>query len=141
MSSRTESQADLSASGRTERELSRRGVAADEPELSVTSPTREEVLRTVFSLGEQDIRTYDAVAEETGATTSELGDHLDRDRSNVNRSLKRLRETGLVTRSRRLLDEGGHVYQYYTADTESGDPMAQAVDRWRSAALDAIASE
>jgi len=141
MSSRTDLSTDVSPDTRTERGVDRRGAKADETEISVKTPTREEVFQTVFGLGEQDVRTYDAVVEVTGATTSELGDYLDRDRSNVNRSLKRLRETGLVTRGRRLLDDGGHVYQYYVADDASEKPVAHAVDRWRSAALDAVASE
>ena len=141
MSSRTDLSTELSPDTRAERGAGQRGARADEPELAVKAPDREEVFRTVFGLGEQDVRTYDAVVEVTGATTSELADHLDRDRSNVNRSLKRLRETGLVTRGRRLLDEGGHVYQYYVADDASEDLVARAIDRWRSAALDAVASE
>jgi len=141
MSSRTDLSTDVSPDVRAGRGVSRRGTEPDETELSVKRPTRKEVFRTVFDLGKQDVRTYDAVVEVAGATTSELSDRLDRDRSNVNRSLKRLRETGLVTRGRRLLDEGGHVYQYYVDDEMSEDPIAHAIDRWRSAALDAVASE
>lgn len=141
MSSRTDLSTDISPDRHAERGIGRRGAEANEPELSVKSPTREEVFQTVFDLGEQDVHTYDAVVEVTGATTSELSDRLDRDRSNVNRSLKRLRETGLVTRGRRLLDEGGHVYQYYVNNETSEDPVSHAIDRWRSAALDAVAPE
>ncbi|TKX87718.1 TrmB family transcriptional regulator [Halorubrum sp. SS5] len=141
MSSRTDLPTELSPDTRAEHGVGQRGGRTDEPELAVKAPDREEVFQTVFGLGEQDVRTYDAVVEVTGATTSELADRLDRDRSNVNRSLKRLRETRLVTRGRRLLDEGGHVYQYYVNDEASEDLVARAVDRWRSAALDAVASE
>jgi len=141
MSSRTDSRTDPSPDGQTERGIGRRGAEAETDGLSVKTPTREEVLRTLFGLGEHDVRTYDAVVEVTGATTSELAERLDRDRSNVNRSLNRLRERGLVTRGRRLLDEGGHVYQYYAVDEAPETLLARAVDRWRSAALDAIAPE
>lgn len=68
-------------------------------------------------------------------------DCLDRDRSNVNRSLNRLRETGSVTRGRRIIDEGGHVHQYYALDEASETVVARAIDRWRSAALNAVGSE
>ena len=108
--------------------------------LAVEEPSREEVLRTVFGLGGHDVRTYDAVDESPGSTTRELADDLERDRSNVNRSLNRLREAGLVTRNRRLLDAGGHVYQYSVVGA-SDDVVSRAVDRWQSAALDAVASE
>ncbi|QKG94379.1 ArsR family transcriptional regulator (plasmid) [Halorubrum salinarum] len=141
MSSRTDLSSDISPDNQAERGIARRAAEADETEISVKKPTREEVLQTVFGLGVQDVRTYDAVVEITGATASELSDHLDRDRSNVNRSLKRLRETGLVTRGRRLLDEGGHVYQYYVDDEMSEDPVTHAVNKWKSAALDAVGPE
>lgn len=141
MSSRTGSRTEFSSDGRAERNAGRRGAEGDTTDLSVKTPTRKEVLRTVFGLGEHDVLTYDAVVEVRGATTSELADRLDRDRSNVNRSLNRLRESGLVSRGRRLLDEGGHVYQYYAVDEAFDALVARAVDRWRSAALDAVASE
>lgn len=140
MSSRSDSGAAAASDGRAEGQIGGRGEGLDGDDVSVSTPSREEVLRTVFGLGGHDVRTYDAVVEITGATTSELADRLDRDRSNVNRSLNRLRETGLVTRGRRLLDEGGHVYQYYAADEASETVVARAIDRWRSAALDAIES-
>ena len=141
MSSRTGSRMDPFPDGEAEQGLGRRGANADEGGPSVQAPTRTDVLQTVFGIGEQDVRTYDAVVEIRGATTTELADHLGRDRSNVNRSLNRLRESGLVTRGRRLLDDGGHVYQYYAVDEASDASVARAVDRWRSAALDAIESD
>ena len=140
MSSRTGSRTGPPADQRAERSVGRREASQDDSMPSVQTPTRKEVLQTVFGLGDQDVRTYDAVVGVRGATTSELADHLGRDRSNVNRSLNRLRETGLITRGRRLLDEGGHVYQYYPVDEASDDLVERAVDRWRAAALDAIGS-
>jgi predicted transcriptional regulator len=139
MSSRSESAEDATGGERSKRRLRGRGRRAEGPE--VAEPSREEVLRTVFGIGSHDVRTYDAVVAVPGSTTRELADNLDRDRSNVNRSLNRLREAGLVTRDRRLLDEGGHVYQYSAAEGTADDLVARAVDRWRSAALDAIGSE
>ena len=141
MSSRSDSGAAATADGRAEERIGGREEPVDGDDVSVSTPSREEVLRTVFGLGGHDVRTYDAVVAFTGATTSELADRLDRDRSNVNRSLNRLRESGLVTRGRRLLDEGGHVYQYYAVDGASEAVVTRAIDRWRSAALDAVGSE
>jgi len=141
MSSRSDRGGDVTADTLKTRDAGGRSAEGDGG-LVVAEPSREAVLRTVFGLGGHDVRTYDAVAESPASTTRELADGLDRDRSNVNRSLNRLREAGLVTRNRRLLDEGGHVYQYFAAPGESADDLvARAVDRWRSAALDAVASE
>lgn len=111
-------------------------------DISVAEPSRDEVLQTVFGLGGHDVRTYDAVIGAPGSTTQELARRLDRDRSNVNRSLNRLLEAGLLTRGRRLLDTGGHVYQYSArGEGVAEDAIARAVDRWRSVALDAIGGE
>lgn len=140
MSSRSDAGSDAAGSAVRKRAVgSRAATGRNDGELAVTDPSRDEVLRTVFGLGRHDVRTYDAVADAPGSTTRELAGRLDRDRSNVNRSLNRLRDVGLVTRGRRLLDAGGHVYQYYAApDGTSEDVVAQAVDRWRSAAVEAL---
>lgn len=118
------------------------GPSPDVAEISVVEPSRDDVLRTVFGLGTHDVRTFDAVGDGPGSTTQELAKRLERDRSNVNRSLNCLREAGLITRGRRLLEGGGHVYQYYTTSDEMSEEMfARAVDRWQSAALDAVVEE
>jgi DNA-binding MarR family transcriptional regulator len=70
-----------------------------------------------------------------------LIDRLDRDRSNVNRSLNRLRGTGFVARGRRIIDEGGHVYQCYALVEASETVVARAIDCRRPAALNAVGSE
>ena len=142
MSSRFESGGDAGPDHPSTSRFEERGRRTDGPDVSVAEPSREEVLRTVFGLGGHDVRTYDAVVEVPGSTTRELAGHLDRDRSNVNRSLNRLREAGLVTRDRRLLDAGGHVYQYSATSNEAAaDVISQAVNRWQSAALDAVGAE
>jgi predicted transcriptional regulator len=49
----------------------------------------------------------------------------------VNRSLSTLREKGLATRERRLLDGGGHVYQYSPIPLdEARDLMHETLDEW-----------
>ena len=75
-------------------------------------PAFEEILACVFDLQPHEVRTYETVRRRPASTVAELADALDRDRSNVNRSLSTLREQGLVERHRRLLEDGGHVYQY-----------------------------
>jgi predicted transcriptional regulator len=56
---------------------------------------------------------------------------LDRDRSNVNRSLTTLMEKGLAERQRRLLDPGGYVYQYTaTPLPEAKEMLHEALDAW-----------
>jgi predicted transcriptional regulator len=94
-------------------------------------PGFEEVLACVFGIQQHEVRTYLTLRENPGSTVAELADVLDRDRSNVNRSLSTLREKGLARRERRLLDSGGHVYQYNaTAAAEARELMHETLDEW-----------
>lgn len=95
------------------------------------SPSFEHVLSCVFGIRDHESRTYLTLHEYPGSTVSELADVLDRDRSNVNRSLSTLREKGLVERRRRLLDSGGYVYQYTAIPVpEAKQLLHEALDEW-----------
>jgi predicted transcriptional regulator len=94
-------------------------------------PGLEDVMACVFGLQRHEVRTYLALLERPGSTVEELAAALDRDRSNVNRSLTTLREKDLASRQRRLLDGGGHVYQYSaTPLDEARDLMHETLDAW-----------
>jgi len=96
----------------------------DEPDL-------DDVLTCVFNLQRHEARTYETLLDHPGSTVEELAEELDRDRSNVNRSLSTLRENGLAERKRRLLDGGGHVYQYDpTPLSEARELMHDTLDAW-----------
>ena len=91
----------------------------------------ERVMECVFGIHPHEIRTFFELAERPGSTVGELAETLERDRSNVNRSLSTLQEKGLVERERRLLDGGGYVYQYYAVPfSETKQRMHRAVDEW-----------
>jgi predicted transcriptional regulator len=97
---------------------------ADEPEF-------RHVLECVFDIKDHESRTYLALLEVPGSTVAELANDLERDRSNVNRSLATLVEKGLVERERRLLDSGGYVYQYTAVPLpEAKRRMHEAVEEW-----------
>ncbi|WP_435196200.1 helix-turn-helix domain-containing protein [Natronomonas sp. EA1] len=94
-------------------------------------PGFEQVLGCVFGIQQHETRTYLALREHAGSTVAELADVVDRDRSNVNRSLSTLMDKGLATRQRRLLDSGGHVYQYTaTPIEEARELMHETLDEW-----------
>jgi len=94
-------------------------------------PGFEDVLTCVFNIQRHEARTYLVLLEHPESTVAELAEDLDRDRSNVNRSLSTLREKGLATRERRLLDGGGHVYQYTATPLEEArELMHQTLDEW-----------
>lgn len=95
------------------------------------SPSFEHVLSCVFGVRDHESRTYLTLLDHPGSTVAELADILDRDRSNVNRSLSTLREKGLGERRRRLLDSGGYVYQYTAIPVpETKARLHEALDEW-----------
>jgi len=94
-------------------------------------PGFQDVLACVFGIQHHEARTYLSLLDHPGSTVEELAAELDRDRSNVNRSLSTLREKGLARRERRLLDGGGHVYQYLpTPLPEARELMHETLDAW-----------
>lgn len=102
------------------------GDLLDQPE-----PGFHQVMSCVFGIQDHETRTYLALLDQPGSTVEELANRLDRDRSNVNRSLSTLLERGLVERQRRLLDSGGYVYQYDAVDLpEAKEMLHTALDEW-----------
>ncbi|WP_262179117.1 helix-turn-helix domain-containing protein [Haloarcula laminariae] len=107
-------------------------MATEEPDLA-------EVMACVFGVHRHEVRTYRTLLSAPGSTVAELASALERDRSNVNRSLSTLREKGLAERERRLLDGGGHVYQYTaTPLDEARELLHEALEAWASAVHDRI---
>ena len=103
-------------------------------------PSFEHVLACVFGVQDHESRTYLVLADQPGSTVAELATALDRDRSNVNRSLSTLMEKGLVERRRRLLDPGGYVYQYTaTPIPEAKEMLHDALDQWAERVHEVIA--
>jgi predicted transcriptional regulator len=94
-------------------------------------PSFRDVMACVFGLQRHEVRTYLTLRSHPGSTVEELASELERDRSNVNRSLSTLREKNLASRRRRLLDGGGHVYQYEAIPLEEArELMHETLDEW-----------
>jgi len=107
--------------------------------VGVEEPSFQHVLSCVFGIQDHESRTYLVLLDNPGSTVAELAEELDRDRSNVNRSLTTLLEKGLVERERRLLDPGGYVYQYTaTPLPEAKRLMHRTLDAWVEKVHDAI---
>jgi predicted transcriptional regulator len=104
-----------------------------------SEPSFQDVLACVFGIQRHEARTYQTLLDNPGSTVEELADELDRDRSNVNRSLSTLRERELAERQRRLLDGGGHVYQYSATPLEEArELMHETLDEWTAYVHDRI---
>ncbi len=116
---------------------------SDPPEIETlvgtTDPEFTHILSCVFGIQDHESRTYLVLGKYPGSTVEELAASLERDRSNVNRSLSTLREKGLVDRERRLLDSGGYVYQYTAVELETAKRMLHdSLDEWADAVHDSI---
>jgi len=99
--------------------------------MEAANPAFDAVMTCVFGIQEHETRTYLTLLDHPGTTAEELADVLDRDRSNVNRSLTALLDKGLVKRDRRLLDPGGYVYQYTAVPLpEAKEMLHDALDAW-----------
>ncbi|MEF8807261.1 helix-turn-helix domain-containing protein [Natronomonas sp.] len=96
-----------------------------------SEPGFEEVLRCVFGVQDHEARLYIELLDAPDSTVAELANQVDRDRSNVNRALSTLLDKDLATRRRRLLDSGGHVYQYRATPPEDArELMHDTLDEW-----------
>lgn len=96
-----------------------------------SEPGFEEVMRCVFGIPSHEARLYIELLDAPDSTVAELAETVDRDRSNVNRGLSTLMEKSLVDRRRRLLDDGGHIYQYRaTPPEEARALMHETLDEW-----------
>ncbi|WP_144904579.1 helix-turn-helix domain-containing protein [Halobellus captivus] len=108
---------------------------SDVPEMSdlleTDDPGFQQVLACVFGIQRHESRTYLTLLDNPGSTVAELADILDRDRSNVNRSLTTLMEKGLAGRERRLLESGGYIYQYTGTELpEAKEMLHDALEEW-----------
>lgn len=107
--------------------------------LEDADPDFQMVMTCVFGIQPHETNTYLELLDHPGSTASELADVLDRDRSNVNRSLTALLDHGLVERNRRLLDSGGYVYQYTAIPlSDAQEILHEAVNTWVDDVHDAI---
>ena len=104
-----------------------------------SEPGFEEVLRCVFGIQNHEARLYLELLDAPDSTVAELAETVDRDRSNVNRGLTTLMEKNLTERRRRLLDSGGHVYQYRaTPPEEARELMHDTLEEWAAYVHDRI---
>lgn len=119
--------------------VSQSGPEAASETLPVDEPELETVLQAVFDLKPSESSAYLGLLRAPDSSAAEVARELDRDRSNVNRSLRTLRERGLAERRRVLLEEGGHVYRYTpTPLPVVRERMHETLTEWTAAARDRI---
>lgn len=91
----------------------------DLEEYPVEPPTLEELLGTVFGMSRTELDVCLCVMDVGAATTNEIADELDVDRSHVSRHLNHLVDLGVLEKRQRLLEAGGRVNVYTPTDLET----------------------
>jgi predicted transcriptional regulator len=102
-------------------------------------PPLAELLRILFDLGSRDLATIRVLLETPGQTAGEVAAEFGIDRSNVNRALLKLVDTGLARRWRRIPATGGQVYQYAIRPQDELEALIRPLlDEWKTAAGEAF---
>lgn len=102
-------------------------------------PTVAEVMQVVFDVGRGEREAYIALAGNEPCSAGVVASELDLDRSTVNRYLISLYRKDLVMRRRRILQSGGHVYEYRTRSAEYlRELLLAGLQNWTDAADDRI---
>lgn len=84
-----------------------------------------------FGLRNTDSRTYFELLFSGPMTVEQVAGVLEKDRSVVQRALKRLHKKGLVKRTERHLEQGGYLYEYNAvSDDVVKDQILEQLDSW-----------
>lgn len=94
----------------------------------------EHILDCMYGLKKLDKKCYEIIIlSEEPITASEIADNVNRDSSTVSRSLKRLINSGLIYKEKRVSNKSGYEYVYYEEDIEKvTESMEELVSEWET---------
>ncbi|MDP3965909.1 MAG: helix-turn-helix domain-containing protein [archaeon] len=94
----------------------------------------DEVIKCVLGLAKSEYKLLKFLAEnDTKFTTEELSKRLKLDKSTIQRSIKKLHEKNLVSRSQINQSVGGYVFLYKIKDKDNvRKVVSETVDNWIS---------
>lgn len=88
------------------------------------------MLKCVWNLSKHDLKLYKILLGKK-MRADELAKIVGKDRSTVQRSLKRLLECMMIEREKRLLEDGGYYYIYRGLPVnEIKERLRICIDRW-----------
>jgi predicted transcriptional regulator len=91
-----------------------------------------DLLCCAFGLRDSEIDTYFALMSGE-KTVEEIAEMIERDRTTVQRVLKKLHKKNLVKRKRETFDRGGYYYLYEAISTETvRTRILEQLDEWYS---------
>lgn len=98
-----------------------------------------DVFRCLFNIGDGEIEIYRMLLKE-GKKVDEIGEIMGKDRSTVQRCLKKLIDCGMVKREKRVIKNGGGYYYIYSGinPEKLKQMLNECVDEWQEEMKKAI---
>jgi predicted transcriptional regulator len=92
----------------------------------------EGLLECFHGLKQLDKRSFRVlIKSEEALTVDEIADQVDRERSTVYRSIRRLMQAGFVQKEQINYENGGYYHVYYPADTDDvANNMQRLLNDW-----------
>lgn len=90
-----------------------------------------DVVQCAYSLGEQEVRTYETLNNLGPSRVEEVAASLEREASVVYRNLQKLLSCGIVTKEKRTIAGGGYFFVYKAAPkAQVKASLNRCVDDW-----------
>lgn len=105
----------------------------------VVHPDLKTVLRDVFGISETGLEVCICLMEDGEATSADIAERLDIDRSTVGRQLNHLADIGLLEKRQRLLKDGRYVHVYSPVPVEEvRERLTVGLYAWVGEALELV---
>ncbi len=97
------------------------------------------MFKCLLNIGENEIKIYRILLERE-MRVGELVDIVGKDRSTIQRCLKKLMECGMVKREKRIIEDGGGYYYVYSSvsPNELKEWLQKCIERWYSGMKEAV---
>ncbi len=107
--------------------------------LEIEEMQKQEILAHIYGISETDAQAYFTILEENTLTLKELTEKLNKDRTTMQKTMKKLVEKGLVHRRRINLIKGGIKYSYEAVPFSLvKEKMIERVNAWKTIAENKI---
>ncbi len=99
----------------------------------------KEVMSCVFDISKKEIELYKFLVENEEMRVEEIAKAFKKDRSTIQRSLKRLMDCMLVERRKKIIGKGGYYYAYKAVPPENAKNFIKVcLEEWYKKMTNAI---
>ncbi|MCD6448765.1 MAG: ArsR family transcriptional regulator [Thermoplasmata archaeon] len=97
------------------------------------------MFKCLFNIGENEIKIYKILLERE-MRVGEIVEIVRKDRSTIQRCLKKLMECGMVKREKKIIEDGGGYYYVYSgiSPNELKEWLQKCIERWYSGMKEAV---